>query len=353
MVHSQSSSISKIRFQDFSLNITCTGNRDQPGVSAKLVQVCVYYRSESDCSNDEECISKNDSGDDSCDLFQTFVELIGREICLNKKPTIFNFLNETKPFFENRRTSSDMIEPEPDPDQSELTIPTDTDGKGVFSSQEKTPDQRALERSKESEDDDMRATIDRLRVGVVVGTILGFVFGVLVTGLLILLYTKKVHRLRNSRSSPQIDTHRKTQENLEKTDDKYDNANYTYCDVNDEICQRPTESSSKSQNSEESHKYQDFNLNTYNHLNENDSRIAITNQQYDHIREASAESVPSDGEYRMLEPANSKQEVGILPIEKPASDMSKPSDNNYFELENVKCQATNPDAYFVLEKDSK
>lgn len=313
------------------------------------MQVCVNDGSELDCSNDKEDISENDSDDDSGDLFQTFVKLIGREICLNKTSVILKFVNEIKPLFVNRRPSSNMIQPE----ILELTISTDTDGKEGISSQEKTQDQRALERSKESEDDDMRATIDRLRVGVVVGTILGFVFGVLVTGLLMLLYTKKVHRLRNSRSSPQIDTHRKTQENLEKTDDKYDNANYTYCDVNDESCQRPTESSSKSQNSEESHKYQDFNLNTYNHLNENDSRITITNQQYDHIREASAESVPSDGEYRMLEPANSKQEVGILPIEKPASDMSKPSDNNYFELENVKCQATNPDAYFVLEKDSK
>lgn len=117
-------------------------------------------------------------------------------------------------------------------------------------------------------------------------------------------------------------------------------------------CQRPIEPSSKSQNSEESHKYQDCNLNTYNPLNESNSNNAIRHEEYDHIRDARADSLPSDGEYRMLEPANSKQEVGILPIEKPTCDMSKPSDDNYFELENVKCQATNPDAYFVLEKDS-
>lgn len=198
----------------------------------------------------------------------------------------------------------------------------------------------------------MRATIDRLRVGVAVGTILGFVAGVMVTGLLILLYTKKMHRLKNSRYSSQVDTQRKTQLHGEKAEYQYDNAHYTYCDVNDEICQRPIEPSSKSQNSEESHKYQDCNLNTYNHLNESNSNNAIRHEEYDHIRDARADSLPSDGEYRMLEPANSKQEVGILPLEKPTCDMSKPSDDNYFELENVKCQATNPDAYFVLEKDS-
>lgn len=238
-----------------------------------------------------------------------------------KKPAIINFFNETKPLF----------------------------GLGIISAQEETPDQEALKLSDEIEDDDMQATIDRLRVGVAVGTILGFVSGVLVTGLLILLYTKKMHRLKNSRYSSQVDTQRKTQLHGDKAEYKYDNAHYTYCDVNDDICQRPIEPSSKSQNSEESHKYQDCNLNTYNHLNESNSNNAIRHEEYDHIRDARADSLPSDGEYRMLEPANSKQEVGILPLEKPTCDMSKPSDD---KLENVKCQATNPDAYFVLEKDS-
>lgn len=317
MVHSQS-------FQEFSLEINCTGNKGQPGFPATLVQVCVKERSKSHCSNDDEDSPDDESKEDSDDLFHVFVELISREICRNKKPAIINFFNETKPLF----------------------------GLGIISAQEETPDQEALKLSDEIEDDDMRTTIDRLRVGVAVGTILGFVSGVLVTGLLILLYTKKMHRLRNLRYSSQVDTQRKTQLHGEKAEYQYDNAHYTYCDVNDEICQRPIEPSSKSQNSEESHKYQDCNLNTYNHLNESNSNNAIRHEEYDHIRNARADSLPSDGEYRMLEPANSEQEVGILPLEKPTCDMSKPSDDNYFELENVKCQATNPDAYFVLEKDS-
>lgn len=313
MVHSQS--LNTKLFKDFSLEIICTGNKGQPGFQATFVQVCVKDRSKSHCSNDDE------SKEDSDDLFHVFVELISREICQNKTPAIIKFFNETKPLFVDGGTISDTI-------VQDLSQPT------------------------KAEDDDMRATIDRLRVGVAVGTILGFVAGVMVTGLLILLYTKKMHRLKNSRYSSQVDTQRKTQLHGEKAEYKYDNAHYTYCDVNDEICQRPIEPSSKSQNSEESHKYQDCNLNTYNHLNESNSNNAIRHEEYDHIRDARADSLPSDGEYRMLEPANSKQEVGILPLEKPTCDMSKPSDDNYFELENVKCQATNPDAYFVLEKDS-
>lgn len=322
MVHSQS--LNTKLFKDFSLEINCAGNKGQPGFQATFVQVCVKDRSKSHCSNDDEDSPDDESKEDSDDLFHVFVELIGREICRNKKPAIINFFNETKPLF----------------------------GLGIISAQEETPDQEALKLSDEIEDDDMRATIDRLRVGVAVGTILGFVAGVMVTGLLILLYTKKMQRLKNSRYSSQVDTQRKTQLQGEKAEYQYDNAHYTYCDVNDEICQRPIEPSSKSQNSEESHKYQDSNLNTYNHLNESNSNNAIRHEEYDHIRDARADSLPSDGEYRMLEPANSKQEVGILPLEKPTCDMSKPSDDNYFELENVKCQATNPDAYFVLEKDS-
>lgn len=319
MVHSQS--LNTKLFKDFSLEIHCTGNKGQPGYQATFVQVCVKDRSKSHCSNDDEDSSDDDSKEDSDDLFHVFVELISREICQNKTPAIIKFFNETKPLFVDGGTISDTI-------VQDLSQPT------------------------KAEDDDMRATIDRLRVGVAVGTILGFVAGVMVTGLLILLYTKKMHRLKNSRYSSQVDTQRKTQLHGEKAEYKYDNAHYTYCDVNDEICQRPIEPSSKSQNSEESHKYQDCNLNTYNHLNESNSNNAIRHKEYDHIRDARADSLPSDGEYRMLEPANSKQEVGILPLEKPTCDMSKPSDDNYFELENVKCQATNPDAYFVLEKDS-
>lgn len=317
MVHSQS--LNTKLFKDFSLEINCAGNKGQPGFQATFVQVCVKDRSKSHCSNDDEDSSDDDSNEDSDDLFHVFVKLIGREICQNKTPAIIQFFNETKPLFVNVGTISDMRVP---------GLPT------------------------KAEDDDMRATIDRLRVGVAVGTILGFVAGVMVTGLLILLYTKKMQRLKNSSYSSQVDTQRKTQLHGEKAEYQYDNAHYTYCDVNDEICQRPIEPSSKSQNSEESHKYQDCNLNTYNHLNESNSNNAIRHEEYDHIRNARADSLPSDGEYRMLEPANSKQEVGILPIEKPTCDMSKPSDDNYFELENVKCQATNPDAYFVLEKDS-
>lgn len=345
MVHSQYTKL----FQDFSLDIICTGNKGRPGFSARLVQVCVKDGSKSHCIDDDEDISGNNSEDDSDYLFQAFVESIGWEICLNKTTAIIKFLNETKPLFENRGTSSDIIVPDP-------SQPTKAEGLGIVPAHENAPDQQGLKLFNESEgillDDDMQATIDRLRVGVAVGTILGFVSGVLVTGLLILLYTKKMHRLKNSRYSSQVDTQRNTQLHGDKAEYKYDNAHYTYCDVNNEICQRPIEPSSKSQNSEESHKYQDCNLNTYNHLNESNSNIAIRHEEYDHIRDARADSLPSDGEYRMLEPANSKQEVGTLPLEKPTCDMSKPSDDNYFELENVKCQATNPDAYFVLEKDS-
>lgn len=325
--------------KDFSLDVSCKGLQNQPGFGAELVRVCVIYKSDKKCSNDEEDTSKTDSSDESDDLFLAFIKLMGQGICQNKKATFFKFLNETEPFFESGPPSRILNE--------------DDKVIGLASSKMIVPGPSQSEILNEDEDDDMRATMDRLRIGVAVGTILGFVFGVLITGVSLLLYTKKMNRHGNSRNTSQIDTQRKSQEIGERADDKYDHVNYTYCDVNDEICQRPTELSSKSQTSEISHKYHDCNLNTYNHLNE--SNNAIRREEYDHVRDACADTIPpSNGEYRMLEPANSNQEVGVLPIEKQTDDiLSKPRNDNYFELENVKCQASEPDAYFVLEKDSK
>lgn len=82
-----------------------------------------------------------------------FVELIGREICRNKKPAIINFFNETKPLFGKNIYLSIYLSINPYLNRAYIyqLICRFCVGLGIISAQEETPDQEALKLSDEIE----------------------------------------------------------------------------------------------------------------------------------------------------------------------------------------------------------
>nr|XP_022301909.1 uncharacterized protein LOC111109932 isoform X2 [Crassostrea virginica] len=350
MTHSQSSPTVYFLGQ-FSLNVTCIAPKASPGFGAIVheFQICLNRSSSLIECSEPETVPDMDVKMDFEDLSMKLVVLMGQEIC--KSDSVFHPLKINR-FYMNTATRDvtdarrDVTDARRDVTDARKDVTDVTDARrDVTDANGDVIDARQELQISNNEEDDLQNTVGRLRVGVALGTVLGFLGGVLTTGVIITVCTKKVLKQKIQRNSSQ---EIQTGEHGEPEEGKYDIVNYAYCDINSESYHRSTEHSSANRmySGTSLHKYQDGNRNAYSHANH-----SILNAEYDHIQNECADEHLSSGEYKVLEFCGSEQEIGIVPTEKPNEDTNKTSENSYFELENIKSSNSDTGAYFVLQKE--
>ncbi|XP_062599970.1 uncharacterized protein LOC134261559 [Saccostrea cucullata] len=183
--------------------------------------------------------------------------------------------------------------------------------------------------------------INSLKLGIALGTIFGFLFGVIASCGIFGIF-RKFQRNIQERNPPNTAPKATILGDKDiKTGQQNDHSsNYMYCDIEDAKYYIPKEmtcTGSSESGASYSHDCPPF---TYNHLNEkNEGEVSA---KYDHFREVSSGARMTNGDYKILEPLHSQDQMNLnkIPGKSPTNKEGAMND-----------QDTSTDAYFVLEKE--
>ncbi|XP_062622147.1 uncharacterized protein LOC134283666 [Saccostrea cucullata] len=248
-----------------------------------------------------------DPEEEEC-LFERFVLSMAREVCQNEEEnTILKRLNVNRTFVDG---------PFPHLISSTSSVPVE----------------------KENQQENL---INSLKLGIALGTIFGFLFGVIVSFGVLGIFRNFQRRIKE-RDAPNTAPKATTLGEKDiKTGQLNDHTNnYMYCDIEDANYHIPKEMTcTGSSESGASYSYDCPPL-IYNHLNEkNEGQVGA---KYDHFREVSSDARMTNGDYKILEPLHSLDQMN-------SNKTGKSPINNEGAMSGQDTRTD--DAYFVLEKE--